>query len=606
MKPLNSNPVIQSYLKANPDYRWNATAKHGKWGTPDTLALPFFDDFTSTLMYPDSSNWQDNQVYVNRDFAIRPPSYGVATFDYLDETGKPYSSIESEFVDNGDTLTSQYINLGAPTVPGDSLYLSFFYQPRGRGDFITENDSLKLLFRDNTGAWRRVWGVRGTSNYDFQQVLIPITDARYFHTGFQFRFTTITHRWGNNNHWHVDYVYLDRNRTFDATAYDDLAIQTRPTSLFKDFYSLPYDHFLADQSQAADTFYFRVSNLDTTETNAQVRHIEYSGSDVLVKTLFVDNNVDVEAQESARRRVSKYSFNSLSGDYPITISRRFHTKESGVSDITLFQANDSLEVDNVFTRHYAYDDGTAESGFGFNDLKSDEGWIVVEFDLKKADTLRAVDILITYNTQDVSNQRFDFQIWQDIAFNGGSDVLLYEKDFRVRDIYDSSTNRGFYTIGLDSVIPLPAGKFYVGWHQDREYNLTLGFDKNNGYIANDSQMNTHIYFNIGTGWIQNENKALVGAPMIRPIVGDENPFNVSVENVEAINNPLVYPNPTSGKLFLPYETDHVIVRDMMGKQMSFQRVDDNQIDISNLVAGIYFVEIITKQKQRASAKLIKR
>src|SRR5210317_2395154 len=104
LKPLNANPDIQSYLELHPEYQWNNTKRHGKWGTADTLKLPFFEDFTSTVMYPDSSRWLDNDVYVNRSFAIYPPSIGVATFDYLDPNGKPYNSLENELLEYGDTL----------------------------------------------------------------------------------------------------------------------------------------------------------------------------------------------------------------------------------------------------------------------------------------------------------------------------------------------------------------------------------------------------------------------------------------------------------------------------------------------------------------------
>ncbi|NSW44310.1 MAG: T9SS type A sorting domain-containing protein [Bacteroidales bacterium] len=76
----------------------------------DTLPIPFFDDFSKTGVYPDNSLWLDNNVYVNQNFGIHPPSIGVATFDILNMAGQIYSHASSNtFI--ADYLTSKPINL---------------------------------------------------------------------------------------------------------------------------------------------------------------------------------------------------------------------------------------------------------------------------------------------------------------------------------------------------------------------------------------------------------------------------------------------------------------------------------------------------------------
>ncbi len=607
LKPLQCNPAIQSYLKEHPEYQWNQKNKHAKWGTDDTLTIPFFEDFTSTLMYPDSSKWQDNNVYVNRSFGVNPPSYGVATFDYLNSEGLPYTSIEKESIDYGDTLTSQYINLsdsaGISYALGDSFYFSFYYQASGLGDFITENDSIKLLFRDNQGKWNHIWGVNGSDDQQFKQVIIPISNAKYLHTGFQFQFVNLTHRWGNNNHWHLDYIYLNKNRKFNDVFYDDYAIETSPTSLLKNFYELPYDHFLADLTEAADSIYFGVTNRNNAIINAEVRYQELSNGVSLVNTNFADNAGNVPADGFIERKVKSYDLTGLSG-YPVVITRDYYVRESGRINSVLFQGNDKLTTTQTFGRHYAYDDGTAESGFGFNDLRSEEGRIVLAFDLKKADTLRAVDFMLTYNTQDVARQRFIFEIYTDIEINGGSDVMVFSKSFVGQDIYDGITNRGFFTIPLDSAIPLEKGTFYVGWSQDQDFNLTVGFDKNNGNIRS-KEFNKNIYFNVGDGWIQNSNKALVGAPMIRPIVGAEDPWLASENTVRQNRSLAVYPNPAEGKITITEDIESLTVLNSQGQEVSVYKINESTYDVSRLTSGLYFITITTKQNERLSAKLIK-
>jgi hypothetical protein len=612
LKPLNQNPTIESYLKQHPDYTWNSPDKHGKWGQPDTIYLPFFEDFTSTNFYPDSSRWRDNDVFVNRDFPIHPPSYGVATFDYLDPQGIPYSSIEDENLDYGDTLTSQSINLNKDTsgtvyTISDSIFISFYYQAQGLGDFITDNDSLKLLFKDVDGKWNHVWGVRGSSGSPFKQIMFPILDIKYLHESFQFQFVNRTHRWGNNNHWHLDNVYIDKKRKSIDDFQLDNSIAGKPTSLLKHYFSMPYDHFLADPSEAADSFYFEVANLHRQGVQTVVRHTEKQGDSVFIKTAFdtMGNTANTPARGYVERKVKGYDLTKfIDTAYPIHITRQFYVRGNSVSDKELFQSNDSIVVDHSFTRHYAYDDGTPESGFGFNDLKTGDGRIVLAFDLAKADTLRALDFMLTYNTQDVGRQRFVLQVYQDIAFNGGVDSLLFERAYVGQDIYDGIDNRGFFTVWLDSSILLPAGKFYVGWSQERNFNLTVGFDKNNGHIRSKA-FNQNIYFNVGDGWLQNSNTSLIGAPMIRPIVGGANPWMVSTPKDVVLNPIRIFPNPTNGLLNLNEPIKVVQVRDLHGRVLQHKLVDDKTIDISELKTGLYIISIQTKQNRYLNAKIIK-
>ena len=53
--------------------------------------LPFFDDFSHSNTYPDSTKWTDNNVLVNDGFPLCAPNRKGATFDVLDASGKVYS-----------------------------------------------------------------------------------------------------------------------------------------------------------------------------------------------------------------------------------------------------------------------------------------------------------------------------------------------------------------------------------------------------------------------------------------------------------------------------------------------------------------------------------
>ena len=76
---------------------------------PDSIDLPFIDDFSYAGPYPDRNLWLENKVFINTTMAFNPPSVGVATFDGINYNGKPYGQ-QGEY-GTGDTLTSNFINL---------------------------------------------------------------------------------------------------------------------------------------------------------------------------------------------------------------------------------------------------------------------------------------------------------------------------------------------------------------------------------------------------------------------------------------------------------------------------------------------------------------
>ena len=45
-----------------------------------SIDLPFYDDFSDYLVYPKSSHWIDNDVFVNRNYPINPIKYWCSYF----------------------------------------------------------------------------------------------------------------------------------------------------------------------------------------------------------------------------------------------------------------------------------------------------------------------------------------------------------------------------------------------------------------------------------------------------------------------------------------------------------------------------------------------
>ncbi len=121
------------------------------------VVLPFFDDFSTSNIFPNQSLWNGYSVFINKDFAYMPTNTGAATFDAIDSTGSVYKNA-SWIPFEADVLRSNYIRLDSvfspsprQLTPQDSIYLSFFYQPQGVGDAPQDFDSLVLEFSRETG-----------------------------------------------------------------------------------------------------------------------------------------------------------------------------------------------------------------------------------------------------------------------------------------------------------------------------------------------------------------------------------------------------------------------------------------------------------------------
>jgi hypothetical protein len=101
----------------------------------ESVQLPFIEDFSTYIGYPDPSLFKDNQGFVNSSFPLQPPSIGVVTLDAIDASGKVYRHATRD-VFGADTLTSLSIRLDSLFNPTqrviriqDSIYFSFYYQP---------------------------------------------------------------------------------------------------------------------------------------------------------------------------------------------------------------------------------------------------------------------------------------------------------------------------------------------------------------------------------------------------------------------------------------------------------------------------------------------
>ena len=78
MQLFSQGPII-SNLNRNIYLNKSKSQNNSKRSLNDTIQLPFFEDFTTNTVYPNMAYWRDSLVYINNQFSVSPPSYGVAT-----------------------------------------------------------------------------------------------------------------------------------------------------------------------------------------------------------------------------------------------------------------------------------------------------------------------------------------------------------------------------------------------------------------------------------------------------------------------------------------------------------------------------------------------
>lgn len=568
--PLQYNTVIKQYLKMHEG------ADAGRSIVCDTLQLPFVDDFSREGVFPFDCFWTDSAVFINDDFADNPPTIGAATFDGVNKLGNPYNAAPTSY-GPADALTSKPIHLN---FPGDAtVWLSFFYQPQGIGYSPAGKDSLVLEFWGSDNSWHRVWSKPGSGNAPFRQEMINITDSLYLYDGFRFRFRNYASLCGMLDQWNVDYVRLNRNRSAsDTIIANDAAFVKRGLSVLNDYQSIPYNHYkLNPGANMAAQKTITVRNLGNTATTF-LHHAEFLREDSSLDYSSGTNSIPLSAGETnASTQTIEQNFHFPSWPGNSLIYNVWNINETPDSNTT----NDTLrEVQEMFN-YYAYDDGTAENGYG---ISASLGRIAYRFNLLMEDTIAGVLMNFVHIDEDVSLQLFHVMVW-DAALED-TIAILYNQHPQ----YTDSIN-GFYFYQLDTPKVVSAGDFYIGWFQFNNTILRLGLDRN-------INSNSKMFYNVTGNW---QNSSIPGSWMMRPVFRSEarNPAN-AINELPAPPAISVFPNPASDQITVNHNLKTIQkllykIFDVNGRVIASGEVSDNRIYTAQIVAGLYHL-ILTDQK----------
>ncbi len=551
----------------------------------DTLNLPFIDDFSSSEVHPNPALWLDRDVFINGDMAINPPTLGVATFDGLNAQGKAYDNSSPTTYGQADFLSSHAIDLSAYT-PADSVYISFFLQPKGWGDAPETRDSIVLQFFNSAAQWVSVYSRAGGALDTFRQVLVGLKSPDWFHSGFRFRFMNYASLTGFVDLWHLDYVRLAAGRSSNDTLLDDVAFRNRPSSLLNRYQEMPYDQYLADSNRyRVATHGATAFNLNQDKnTGFNYRALElHQQSTVFNSTPF---SITFTGQSTFAFNSPLFSIPNLPQD-SLTLQLSYHL--NAVPDI--LPANDTVKRIHRFWNHYAYDDGIAEASYGLNVLA---GQIAYKFALSKADSLRGMLIYFVQNTENVANELFNLKVWKFIGEGQltGSEQVLYEQTLLSPEYADSLGQ--YYYYPFETAVAV-SDTFYIGWQQGTNKILNLGLDRNNN-------ANAYMHVNTDGRWLQS---SIAGAWMMRPVVGKAISWPTAIRPMQSLSSK-IYPNPTHSQLFVEAETGFsYAVYDMQGRLRS-SGSSENRLEVETALwpAGLYFIRLQDNANRVAHHKFI--
>jgi len=581
----------------------------------------FMDDFSGEGPIPDTLLWLDADPYINREFAVGPPSAGVATFDGLGPKGQPHGG----GLGPADRLTSTYLDLTA--LPGD-VFVSFWVQAGGLGERPRPQDKLVLEYRDFNGDWDEFISITvdsfpvtpgQVSPFRFFSFPIP---PLYKHGAFQFRLTNYNTRNGINNIWQVDYVRLGQFAANPAII--DLAFTAPPQPVLSNYSSMPWRHFkevvsaeldtiievrvrsLADQDRNAEPSFVR---LDELSTGIELFNASLFGSGAernFLAGVFKERDYDLRGTGVFETNIYTNYLNLMSGsafDGPGRLEFRMEyslaTSQTTGPGYESVLRNDRIAAGTIFDNYFAYDDGTAESAL----IAQEDDQIALKFTSTLDDTLRAVRIHFPHMISDVSNQEFTLKFWIGALDDEPEFTMNFLRPFYPDQVLD--TLQGFTTYPLvddaGNLVPLglPAGDFYIGWEQLTSCNFTdcipVGLDKN----TPEGQALSYFKQRNSNEWRSFPELGIpipAGALMLRPVVGSETPGPTAADEPEKEAFKLkVFPNPTRDilNLYLPegnYHDCRIELYNAVG-QLLLQGPMQPQIAMSHYQSGIYLLRV---------------
>lgn len=583
-------------------------------GRTKAISLPFWEDFSQTrTAEPDKKKWfAGTRVRVNNAMAINPPSIGVATFDGVDSLGAPYKVNDVLAKGYADKLESTPIDLTVVAASErNSVYLSYAYQMKGRGETPDNGDRLLVSFKDKDKAWVAVDTIDNDGNLltdVFYSSFIQVNDERFYHDAFQFRIQNFSRLSGAYDTWNVDYIYLNKGRSLSDTNFPDRTLSESFTNLFGPYRIMPISHFRLDSTKSIPSVIGTNLRFDPTQpsqpldfsTTSQLTYWTGQNKATLAPVVLQRNaEIDDGFIPGVYKKVSigvlpnvlppaTLLADSIQVDMMLWIDADDNVPISaGDYDPARyapidFRNNDTTRVSYLLSKKYAYDDGGAEYAAGLNQPGAS---LAYEYNLigKKEEFVTHLEMYFP-RFGDETSQVIELTIWNNLA-----DPPLYTQTARL----ERTTRNKFWTVKLDKEIPVNQ-KFFIGWKQNSSASIAVGLDKN-------TDTGDKMYYNTNGEWVQNT--FIHGSLMFRPVIGAG---TVGLEEEPALLT--VYPNPSNGTFRFGGAADQVKVYDMTGRSTdaAFETTQEETIvTLHNASTGIYIIKAWIEGAIRTSKVMVR-
>jgi len=466
------------------------------------------------------------------------------------------------------------------------------------------------------GGWLQQWAV--SSNQCFQDSFslyrLPI-NSNYLRRGFRFRFINYCSLSSDPSHarsedqWNLDNVYVN----YDTTRLNppaDFELRQVIANFLGDYSAIPHRHLdsltedMINSSIASYTFentdvlgrkvtpYVKIEEILTNKKLTDKIYNYFDTKSLTTVSNFHNFKPQIDLYDYFRTTIKNTYSDFLITFYFTDVSSTFHE---------MFRWNDTMRLRQSFYNYYAYDDGSAEAGWGIRG--ADQAQVAYKFTTLKTDTLRSIEMYFN-NTLLSTPPMFNLCVWNDN--NGVPGEMIYEEAGLTPNYSNGLNGFSLYTLDTSLVIDkkhykslILSGTFYVGWTQPQDVLLNIGVDLNN-------IIKQKLFYKVDQDWTA----ALLTKPiMIRPVF-DSNPMVINdVNNTAPSNNNItLFPNPSSGKFTIDvpdnYTIDvfHVVITNTYGSTV--MESSEKTIDASPLPAGMYFISITNAKDCNKMAKLI--
>ena len=654
-KPFFSPFVLQ---KINTDQRHSAKTSE------DTLSLvlPFFDSFTNikynirnNSQFPDSLKWLVRRnVTITRNQAINPPDYGVATFDGMQGNGYAHSNSRFANTNVADSLLSHFINLEGLTAD-DNVFLSYYVQAGGTASAPRPESSFKLFLRDKRGIFQPFAdGIFENNEYlgskidnsIFYQIHFNL-DESYLHDKFQILFVNTSNLTNYGDVWHLDYVYLDKNRSRNDFHPDDVGFQGANMHRFPPYSACPLvlrkDTAFFDVQP--DTAYIHNLSEEVKNFNLEYFVKDSLGSALKPLALTVQNDIK-QGPEITQTYVMGYLDDAK--EYPYQIFNLTEPKmlrqewKITTKDSDLDKNNNRITVEYPTDSILAFDDGEFESSIGHNNprrglasrlhwRKSDTvytrriGTREYKIYYKSPDSIRAVwfsfyprhEFIDTFLTFRIGFWRDDVREVIPIYINREDTLCLHD---RCNFCYnfgkvnaDNCHPKGpfhFYRYPIFPPLPIHDTTLLVGLIQNQAFR-DVGFGVLLGRDVNTP--NQGVYYQFQNEWrdINEYNNKNVGTPAMRfEISNNTSVWNKRTDKAQDISIN-IYPNPASSGILnlqfsgkgqgVNFSKINASITDLLGKELWKITLDPTNasngwqiVCPENISDGVYFIKVQTE------------